>query len=167
LRIGMILLLLLVVALVIAFFMLRPGQAKVIRTQGLVITDAQGRDSILIGAPVPASTYRTRKDDASDGIIFLGKTGADRLALGQWPATFIGGKSCKRIGDGDNYGMILYDTRGSERGGMGFMAMGRVGLMLDRATDPFDAIGVMVDDRENFAGLMVNYSDPEGAGLRH
>lgn len=24
-----------------------------------------------------------------------------------------------------------------------------------------------LDNKENFAGLMVNYSDPEGAGLRH
>ena len=61
------------------------------------------------------------------GQLFLGKTGADRLALGQWPAPFIGGKSYHRIGDGDNYGMTLYDTKGSERGGMGFMGMGRVG----------------------------------------
>src|SRR3546814_2383770 len=54
-------------------------------------------------------------------IIFLGATGADRLALGQMPAPFIGGKSYKRLGDGDNYGMTLYDTKGNERGGMGFM----------------------------------------------
>lgn len=133
----------------------------VLRVQGLVITDAQGHDRILIGAPVPASKERTRKDDASDGIIFLGKTGADRLAVGQMPAPFIGGKTYKRRGENDNYGMTLYDPKGNERGGMGFLAPGRVGFALDRATPPYDAIGMMVDDEENFAGLMINYGDPK------
>ncbi|WP_426688867.1 hypothetical protein [Rhodanobacter ginsengiterrae] len=63
------------------------------RAQGLLITDAQGHDRILIGAPAPASKDRTRKDDASDGIIFLGKTGADSLALGQLPTLHIDGKT--------------------------------------------------------------------------
>lgn len=161
LRTGLILLLLLVVALVIAFFALRPGHAKVIRTQALVIVDAQGHDRILIGAPVPASTDRTRKDDHSDGIIFLGKTGADRLALGQTPALHIDGKTYKRRGNDDNYGMTLYDTKGNERGGMAFMGTGRVGLALDRATPPYEAIGLMVDDKENFAGMYINYGDPK------
>lgn len=131
----------------------------VLRVQGLVITDAQGHDRILIGAPVPASRERTRKDDASDGIIFLGKTGADRLALGQLPAPVVGGKTGKRIGNGDNYGMVLFDTKGNERGGMAFLGMGRVVLGLDRAAPLSDAIGMMVDDKEGFAGMIVNYAD--------
>jgi hypothetical protein len=139
-----------------------PGKPDtVIRTQGLVITDAQGRDRILIGAPVPASKDRTRKDDASDGIIFLGRTGADRLAVGQMPTPFINGKSYKRRGENDNYGTTLYDTKGNERGGMGFLAPGRVGIALDRAHPPYDAIGMMVDDKEDFAGLMIDYGDPK------
>lgn len=131
----------------------------ILRAQGLVITDAQGHDRILIGAPVPASKDRTRKDDASDGIIFLGTTGADRLAVGQMPAPFIGGKSYKRQNGGDGYGMTLYDTTGNERGGMGFLGRGRVGIALDRSTPPFDAIGMMVDDQEGFAGMIINYND--------
>ncbi|KZC37049.1 hypothetical protein RHOFW510R12_27125 [Rhodanobacter sp. FW510-R12] len=133
----------------------------ILRAQGLVITDAQGHDRILIGAPVPASKDRVRKDDASDGIIFLGATGADRLALGQMPAPFIGGESYKRIGDGDNYGLTLYDPKGNERGGMGYMGMGRAVFGLDRATPPYDAIGMMVDDKEGFAGMIINYGDPK------
>lgn len=135
--------------------------SKVIRTQGVVIVDAQGHDRILIGAPTPTSANRTRKDDASDGIIFLGTTGADRLAIGQMPAPHIGGKTYPRLGNGDNYGMTLYDTTGNERGGMGFMGMGRAVIGLDRATPPYDAIGMMVDDKEDFAGLMINYGDPK------
>ncbi|KRE88629.1 hypothetical protein ASG87_08595 [Frateuria sp. Soil773] len=133
----------------------------VLRAQGLVITDAQGHDRILIGAPVPASNDRTRKDSASDGIVFLGKTGADRLAVGQLPTLHINGKTYKRRGDDDNYGMTLYDTKGSERGGLASMGTGRVGLALDRATPPYEAIGLMIDDSENFAGMYINYGDPK------
>ncbi|OOG54620.1 hypothetical protein B0E47_11130 [Rhodanobacter sp. B05] len=164
LRILVIIALLAVVALA-AVSLLRkpdaPGKPNtILRAQGLVITDAQGHDRILIGAPVPASTDRTRKDDRSDGIIFLGATGADRLAVGQMPAPFIGGKSYPRHNGGDGYGMTLYDTKGNERGGMGFLGMGRVGVALDRATPPYDAIGMMVDDKEGFAGMIINYGDP-------
>ena len=161
LRTGMLFLLVLVVALVIALFMLRPGQTRILRTQGLVIVDAQGHDRILIGAPVPTSKDRSRKDDRSDGIIFLGKTGADRLAVGQTPTLHIDGKTYKRRGDDDNYGVTLYDTKGSERGGMAFMGTGRVGIALDRATPPYEAIGLMVDDKANFAGMYINYGDPK------
>ncbi|WEN16206.1 hypothetical protein PY254_05935 [Rhodanobacter sp. AS-Z3] len=165
LRVLVIIALLAVIALAAMSLLRKPdAPAKsdsILRAQGLVITDAQGHDRILIGAPAPASKERTRKDDASDGIIFLGKTGADRLALGQLPALHIDGKTYKRRGDGDNYGMTLYDTKGSERGGMAFMGQGRVGIALDRATPPYEAIGLMVDDKENFAGMYINYGDPK------
>ncbi len=161
LRIGLIITFLLLALLAATWWLSRPTAHTdtILRAQGVVITDSQGRDRILIGAPVAASKDRTRKDDASDGIIFLGKTGADRLALGQLPAPVIGGKSGKRIGDGDNYGMALFDTKGNERGGMGFLGMGRVVLGLDRAAPLSDAIGMMVDDKEGFAGMIINYGD--------
>ncbi len=168
LRVLVIIALLAVIALA-AMSLLRKTDAPakpdpVLRAQGLVITDAQGRDRILIGAPVPASSDRTRKDDSSDGIIFLGKTGADRLAVGQTPTVHIDGKTYKRRGDDNNYGMTLYDTKGSERGGMASMGTGRVGIALDRATPPYEAIGLMVDDQDNFAGMYINYGDPEARG---
>jgi len=165
LRVLVIIALLAVIALA-AMSLLRKPQAPakadtILHAQGLVITDAQGRDRILIGAPVPVSKSRTRKDDASDGIIFLGETGADRLALGQLPTLHIDGRTYKRRGDDNNYGMTLYDTKGSERGGMAFMGTGRVGLALDRATPPYEGIGLMIDDKENFAGMYINYGDPK------
>jgi hypothetical protein len=168
LRILVIIALLAVIALAAVSLLRKPETpAKpdtILRAQGLVITDAQGHDRILIGAPVPASKDRTRKDDASDGIIFLGKTGADRLAVGQTPTLHIDGKTYKRRGDDNNYGMTLYDTKGSERGGMASMGTGRVGIALDRATAPYEAIGLMVDDEDNFAGMYINYGDPKARG---
>lgn len=165
LRILVIIALLAVIALAAMSMLRKPDTPTkpdpILRAQGLVITDAQGHDRILIGAPVPASNDRTRKDDASDGIIFLGKTGADRLAVGQLPTLHIDGKTYKRRGDDDNYGMTLYDPKGSERGGLASMGTGRVGLALDRATPPYEAIGLMIDDSENFAGMYINYGDPK------
>ncbi len=159
LRAGLIITLLLLVGLAVILLLHRPGD--IIRTQGIVIVDAQGHDRMLIGAPVPASADRTRKDDRSDGIIFLGSTGADRLAVGQLPKLHIDGKTYPRGGDADSYGITLYDTKGSERGGMAFMATGRVGLALDRATPPYESIGLMVDDKENSAKMYFNYGDPK------
>lgn len=165
LRILVIVALLAVIALAAMSLLRKPDTPTrpdtILRGQGLVITDAQGHDRILIGAPVPASKDRTRKDDASDGIIFLGATGADRLALGQLPTLHIDGKTYKRRGDDNNYGITLYDTKGSERGGLASMGTGRVGLALDRATPPYEAIGLMIDDSENFAGMYINYGDPK------
>jgi len=166
LRVLVIIALLAVIGLAAVSLLRRPATPArpeaILRAQGLVITDTEGHDRILIGAPVPASKDRTRKDDASDGIIFLGKTGADRLAVGQLPTLHIDGKTYKRRGDGDNYGMTLYDTKGSERGGLAYMGSGRVGLALDRATPPYEAIGLMVNDSDNFAGMYINYGDPKG-----
>lgn len=163
LRVLVIIALLAVIALAAVSLRRKPDTPTkpepILRAQGLVITDAQGHDRILIGAPVPASKDRTRKDDASDGIIFLGKNGADRFALGQLPAPVVGGKTGKRIGDGDNYGIVLFDKQGNERGGMAFLGMGRVVLGLDRAAPLSDAIGMMVDDKEGFAGMVLNYAD--------
>ena len=157
LRRGLLVTLLLGVALAATLYV--RSRDSVIRTQGLVIVDAQGHDRILIGAPVPTSTNRSRKDSRTDGIVFLGQTGADRLAVGQTPPPVINGKTVTRIGDGDNYGLILFDKQGNERGGMAFMGMGRAVIGLDRAAPMSDAIGMMVDDKEGFAGLIVNYAD--------
>lgn len=165
LRILVIVALLAVIALAAISFARKPdGSSKpetILRARGLVITDAQGHDRILIGASVPDSKDRSRKDDKSDSIIFLGETGADRLALGQLPSLHIDGKTYKRQGNADNYGMTLYDTRGSERGGMSFMGAGRVGIALDRAAPPYEGIGLIVDDASNFAGMYINYADPK------
>ena len=161
LRTGLIITVLLLAALAAVLWINHAASQtdRIIRTQGIVIVDAHGHDRILIGAPVPASSSRTRKDDASDGIVFLGSTGADRLALGQMPSPVINGKAFPRIGDGDNYGMALYDKTGNERGGMGFLGMGRVVISLDRAAPMSDDIGMMVDDKDGFAGMIVKYAD--------
>ncbi len=84
---------------------LRSPDDEVLRARGLVIVDAQGRDRILIGAPVPASGGRIRTDlekareswgknfggnmehyrqvqNETNGLLILDAAGHDRIALG-------------------------------------------------------------------------------------
>src|SRR3954468_15142978 len=59
-------------------------QAPVIlRAQGLIIQDAQGRPRIVIGAPIPSVPERLRTDGAT-GLVLLDSAGHDRLALGAY-----------------------------------------------------------------------------------
>lgn len=133
----------------------------ILRTKGIIITDAQGLDRILIGAPALATNATTEKYGRTNSIVFLNKTGGYHLALGQTPAPVVNGKAVgARIGNGDDYGVTLYDTHGNERGGMGFIGgAGRAVIALDRSWPAADAIGLMVDDKSGFAGLGVNYAN--------
>jgi len=158
LRAGLIIALLLIVGLALMLFVHQPQ--GVIRTHGIVIVDAQGRERILIGAPVPTTTERTRKNAETQSIVFLGADGADRLILGQAPGPYINGKAYPRIGDA--YGFVLHDEKGNERGGFAYLNIGRVALGLDRPGG--DAVGLMVDDKSKFAGMLIGYADPAAQG---
>jgi len=53
----------------------------ILRVKGLIVEDAEGRERILIGAPVPVVSGRKRRDGAV-GLLVLGENGADRIAIG-------------------------------------------------------------------------------------
>lgn len=128
-----------------------PITQEVIRTKGLIIVDDQGRDRILIGAPVPK--VPGRRDDVTTSMVFRSQTGADRVIVGEGPSPIINGKIYPRMSPG--WGVTLYSKAGDERGGLVNMDVGRSALALDRATG--DAVGVMVDEGSGWAGLVVNY----------
>jgi hypothetical protein len=128
-----------------------PAARDVIRAKGLIIVDAQGRERILLGAPVPSVTGR--KVAATESLVFRSESGADRVILGESPSPVIGGKVYPRIGAA--WGMVLAGPAGDERGGMTYLDSGRVAFALDRPTG--DAIGLMVDDKSGFAGMLINY----------
>jgi hypothetical protein len=157
-----------VIALAVAWFVTAHGQRDgILRTQGIVVSDAQGHDRILIGAPAIATVKSTSEYGHTNSIVFLNQNGAYHLALGQTPAPVVNGKALvhngkalKRIGNDDYYGVTLYDTHGSERGGMGFIGgANRAVVALDRPWPSADAIGLIVDDKSGFAGLGVNYAN--------
>lgn len=115
------------------------GTIELVRTRGIIVEDAEGRDRILIGAPVPESTDRVRTDIAkvralwaeslggdaylegyasydhgANGMIVLSPEGHDRLAVGDGlPDPNTG----KRIAIPT--GMVWNDHEGFELGGIG------------------------------------------------
>ena len=132
---------------------------QILRAKGVVIVDEQGRERILLGAPTPSSTDRKRKDAQTESLVFLGADGADRVIVGQTPDPYIKGRTSQRIAQ--NWGLIFSEPSGNERGGMGFLGTGRASMALDRPNG--DAVGMMVDDQMNFAGMGVNGVDGKTA----
>jgi hypothetical protein len=157
-----------VVALAIAWWASSHGNRDdVLRTHGIIVEDTQGHDRILIGEAAIAATKSTSSYGRTNSIVFLNRTGGYHLALGQTPEPVVNGKAVgARIGNGDNYGVTLYDTHGSERGGMGFIGgASRAAIVLDRPWPSADAIGLIVDDKTGFAGLGVNYAKGGQSGF--
>jgi hypothetical protein len=132
---------------------------QVLRAKGLVIVDEQGREKILLGSPTPTSTSRLRKDAQTESLVFLGDDGSDRVIVGQTPNPYEAGQTSKRIAEG--WGSLYFDPKGTERAGMGFLGNGRAAVVLDRPNG--DALGMMVDDKSNYAGLIINYPSQETA----
>lgn len=110
---------------------------EIIRTKGLIVTDENGKDRILIGAPVPSSENRIRSsfekaksawgkrfpsfdwyktlNNGTNGILILDEHGYDKIAIGDpVPDPNIG----KRIAP--SVGLAINDNEGFERSGWGF-----------------------------------------------
>jgi hypothetical protein len=128
-----------------------PGARDVIRTKGLIVVDSQGHERILLGAPVPSVTGRIVAP--TESLVFRSESGADRVILGESPSPVIHGQVYPRVGKA--WGMVLANPAGDERGGVSYLDSGRVAFALDRPTG--DAIGLLVDDKTGFAGMLVNY----------
>jgi hypothetical protein len=157
----------------------------VLRARGLVITDAEGRERILIGAPVPAAASRVRTDPekarkawgaryprfdwyaslnhATNGILILNEEGFDQIAIGDpTPDPNIG----RRIAP--STGIQINDRQGNERTGWGFFpTLNRVVLGLDTARGTegvylvvhesgYSGVGALGKDADVFLG----YADP-------
>ena len=152
---------------------------KILRAKGIVIVDEQGRERILIGAPLPQAGNRVRTDTArvralwskrfgnadqymkwyqdynhkANGILVLDEQGFDKVCLGDGvPDANIG----QRVGK--QTGLIFCDNEGFERGGIGVINVGdkqnRVVMALD-GENGTDATGISVmEDGETgfFAG---------------
>ncbi|MEW5901446.1 MAG: hypothetical protein AB1715_08310 [Acidobacteriota bacterium] len=145
---------------------------NILRARGLVIVDENGRDRILIGAPVPGSPQRIRTDfekakgawgkrfphfdwykkldHRTNGILILDEKGFDRIAIGDpTPDPNIG----RRISPA--CGIQINDREGFERTGWGYFAgLGRVVLGLDSAKGT-EAV-VLVVREDDTAGLSVS-----------
>lgn len=132
------------VSLIIYSFRLPADKFEIIRAKGIIIEDRQGRDRILLGAPIPASTDRVRTDS--------------NLVRKHW---------AKNFGDQNQY-MKWYSEYYNSSIGMVVMnedGFDRV-LVGDRLADPntgkrmFDAAGILWNDKEGWekGGAGVNTS---------
>lgn len=154
------------------------NSSKVIKTRGIIVVDDQGRERVLIGAPIPQAknrvfTDKTRaiaawKDRMPEsgnfywdkfnelhkdaiGMLVLDENGFDRVAVGdQLPDPNTG----KRIGKPT--GITIHNEKGYERAGFGMMKVGdrtQVGLGMDdehgEALNLFSAKGFGVGIRIN------------------
>lgn len=88
----------------------------VLTTKGIVIEDADGVPRMAMGFPVDNS-YRQRKDSLN-GLVFMDKTGMDRIHLGQHGKLFLGGTYEDRLNEG--WSLFFNDDKGEERSGYGF-----------------------------------------------
>jgi hypothetical protein len=138
---------------------------SVLHVRGLVVEDERGRARILLGAPFSAVHDRLRQDTTATSLLFLDEQGHDRISMGEVMPAQIDGKvpaNFHRIGS--SYALNIYDPVGNERGGMGFLTndkgLNRAVVALDRSGH--DAVGMMVDDRTDYAGLGVDYSPKVG-----
>jgi hypothetical protein len=132
-----------------SFLMLRRGDDRILRARGIIIVDDQGRDRILIGAPVPDSKSRVRTDPQkamkawgskyprfdwyagldhrTNGILILNDRGFDQIIVGDpVPDPNIGRRIAPSVG------IAINDPTGEERSGWGFFPdKNRIVLGLD------------------------------------
>ncbi len=126
--------------------LLKERATGVLRVRGLVVEDDQGRERVLLGAPVPSVGGRKRKD-AMTGLLVVGENGADRVALGALtPSVQTRDVTRDRIGAAT--GLAINDENGNERGGFAVESNDdRIVLGMDYSSGAGEAItlGVIPD----------------------
>ena len=160
------------------WFDIRSDNTDVLRAKGIIIEDEEGKERILIGAPVPFARNRVRTDTArvwkywgnneaefmewykdydhrNYGILILDSLGFDRVAIGNHVPDLSFGQ---RIGP--LTGMVINDENGTERSGYGLLninGQNRVNLGLDDKYG-MDRVSLTVDEN-GIQGLRIFDND--------
>jgi hypothetical protein len=132
----------------------RPS-AGVLRARGLVITDAAGRDRIIVAAPMREASADTKLAQTV-GLAVLDSLGRMNVAIGSDnPLVFADGRTGKRIAS--SAGLTIYDPRnGGERGGFGAFVDGRANMCLDWGAKGKEAACVSVAPGDQYAAVLLN-----------
>jgi len=147
-----VLLLVLVIVTGSSLAMLSSKGGDILRTQGLIIEDAEGNPRILIGVPFPEVKERKR-DERTAGILFLDEKGIDRIAIGSpTPNPQIKGTVVKRMSPAT--GIQINDLNGNERSGYGIMNSGSVVLGMDYESG--EGLGLFISKELGYAGVLIN-----------
>jgi len=133
---------------------IRPS-AEVLRARGLVITDANGRDRVVLGAPMRDASADTKLAETV-GIVVLDSLGRLNVAVGaNNPLVFADGRTGTRIAAAA--GLTIYDPRnGGERGGLGAFADGRANMCIDWGSKGKEAACVAVAPGDQYAAVLLN-----------
>ena len=135
-------------------------QSDVLRARGVVITDASGRERIVLGAPM---VHASRDDKLAEtvGLAVLDSLGRLHVAVGaNNPLVFPSGETGKRIGL--SAGLTFYDPRnGGERGGLGAFMDGRANVCLDYGNKPKEAACISVAPNDQYTAIMLNGTPAE------
>jgi hypothetical protein len=131
----------------------------VLRTRGIVVTDAADRPRLVFGAPM-AEVLDDPRFAETVGAVVLDADGRLNVALGWDPPLVYGdGSVGKRIGH--STGFVIYDPRtGGERGGLGAFADGTANICLDYEKDK-EAVCMTVAAEDAWTAVMLNGTPEE------
>lgn len=162
-----------VVILLVKTFVTNSNQLPdVIRVQGIIVEDVNGKERILIGAPVPYATNRVRTDSvrakkswgfihpdymkfykdfdhSANGIIILDDKGYDRIAIGNnTPDPNIGARIAP------SSGIAINDENGFERSGYGILKVNGV-----------NRVNLGMDTNKGTEGMVLSVDDDGTTGI--
>lgn len=127
----------------------------VLRVRGLVVVDAEGRERIVLGAPMGDASKNGKLANAV-GLAVLDSAGKLHVALGaNNPLVFRTGQLGTRTAQ--EAGLTIYDPRtGGERGGMGAFANGAANICLDYGTKDKEGACLSIAPDDQYAAVILN-----------
>lgn len=127
----------------------------VLRTRGVVVVDDQGRERIVLGAPM-GEVSQDDKLSKAVGLAVKDTSGHLHIVAGSHnPAVLPSGKVIDRVKPGS--GLTIYDPRnGMERGGMGVLADGRANVCLDYSSGRKEAACMSVGPQDKATYFLLN-----------
>ena len=134
LRLGFYAAILLVISCLVYMGIGQPRAFGLIRARGIIIEDGEGKDRILIGAPIPFSADRVRTDTALVRKYWAKNYGSRADDFMEWYRDYYHGTE----------GMVIMNERGFDRV-----------LVGDKLADPNSG-------RRQFQSAGVTWNDPEG-----
>jgi hypothetical protein len=147
------------------------NQEEILRARALILLDSEGKERVVLGAPIPDLEAGLRESPAV-GMAILAENGADRVVVGApVPDPRIKGQLAKRIAPAN--GIQVNDENGNERGGFGYLDNDRVVLGLDHERGegavlfvlPEGRAGLMISPQGGRAGIFLGIDSTSGSSL--
>jgi hypothetical protein len=130
-------------------------QNEILHVRGIVVTDASGRERIILGAPMGEASKNERLGETT-GLAVLDTLGRLHVSVGtNNPLVLADGRKGRRVST--SVGLTIYDPRdGKERGGIGAFADGRANICLDYGNATKEAACIAVAPDDQYAAVILN-----------